>query len=161
VRAAFPVKLPRPLVACMLAVGLAVTVAACGTGGFSSGGDVARGKQLFSTVFAAGHGQMYSCSTCHTLAAASASGVLGPNLDNAFSADRIQGFKPTSIQQIVADQIRLPLQGIDVNGLTNVSPTGTTVMPANLVKGKDLADVAAFVATCAGNQNAPACSSGK
>ncbi len=160
-RAAFQVKLPRPLIACVLAVGLTVAVAACGTGGFSKGGDVARGKKLFSTVFDAGQGQKYSCSTCHTLAAAGAVGTIGPNLDNAFSADRIQGFKSSSIQQIVADQIRLPLQGIDVGGLTNVSPTGTTVMPAGLVKGKDLTDVAAFVATCAGNPNDPACVSGK
>jgi cytochrome c6 len=161
VRAAFPVTLPRPLVACMLAVGLAVAAAACGTGGYSSGGDVARGKQLFNTVFDAGNGQKYSCATCHTLAAAGASGVIGPNLDNAFSADRQQGFKSSSIQQIVADQIRLPLQGIDVGTLKDVSPTGTTVMPANLVKGKDLSDVAAFVARCAGNPNDPACISGK
>ena len=32
-----------------------------------------------------------------------------------------------------------------------MTPTGTTVMPANLVKGKDLTDVSAFVALCAGN----------
>ena len=159
-RAAFPVKLPRPLLAGALAAAAALAIAACGTGGYVKGGDVARGKQLFSTVFDAGHGQKYACSTCHTLAAAGASGVIGPNLDNAFSADRQQGFASSSIQQIVADQIRLPLQGIDVNGLRNVSPTGTTVMPAGLVKGRDLTDVSAFVATCAGNPTDPACAAG-
>jgi mono/diheme cytochrome c family protein len=30
-------------------------------------------------------------------------------------------------------------------------------MPANLVQGKDLTDVSAFVAQCAGNPNDPAC----
>ena len=159
-RAALPVKLPRLLVVCALAAGLAAVVAACGTGGYVKGGDVARGKQLFSKVLDAGHGQKYACSTCHTLAAAGAAGTIGPNLDNAFSADRQQGFKSSSIQQIVADQIRLPLQGVVVGQLKNVSPTGTTVMPAGLVKGKDLTDVSAFVATCAGNPTDPACAGG-
>jgi cytochrome c6 len=160
VRVAFPVKLPRPLVAGTLAIGLAVAAAACGTGGYVKGGDVTKGKQLFNTVVDAGHGQKYACSTCHTLAAAAAVGTIGPNLDNAFSADRQQGFKSSSIQQIVADQIRLPLQGIDVGALKNVSPTGTAVMPAGLFSGKDLTDVTAFVATCAGNATDPACAAG-
>jgi cytochrome c6 len=151
VRAALPVKLPRPLLAGALAIGLAVAAAACGTGGYVKGGDVTRGKQLFVSK---------TCGSCHTLQAAGTVGVLGPNLDNAFSADRQQGFASSSIQQIVADQIRLPLQGIDVGGLKNVSPTGTTVMPAGLVKGRDLTDVAAFVATCAGNATDPACAAG-
>ena len=154
------VKLPRPLIAGALAVGVAVAAAACGTGGYVKGGDVAYGKQVFNTAYAAGHNQKYSCSTCHTLAAAGASGVIGPNLDNAFSADRQQGFKESSIEQIVADQIRLPLQGVNAAGLSNVSPTGTTIMPANLVKGQDLKDVAAFVAHCAGNALDPMCSGG-
>ena len=159
-RAALPVKLPRPLLAGALAVGLVVAAAACGTGGYVKGGDVARGRQLFNTVVDAGHGLKYACSTCHTLAAAAAVGTIGPNLDNAFSADRQQGFKTSSIQEIVADQIRLPLQGVDVGTLKNVSPTGTTIMPAGLVKGKDLTDVSAFVATCAGNATNPACAGG-
>jgi len=138
---------------------VAIAVAACGTGGYVKGGDVARGKQVFGTTFDAGHGQKYACSTCHTLAAAGASGVIGPNLDNAFSADRTQGFKESSIQEIVADQIRLPLQGIQTSS-GSVSPTGTTVMPANLVHGQDLKDVAAFVAHCAGNAVDPLCSGG-
>ena len=46
------------------------------------------------------------------MAAAGASGIVGPNLDNAFSAVRDQGFEQSTIQQVVADQIRVPLQGI-------------------------------------------------
>jgi cytochrome c2 len=133
VRAALPVKLPRPLLAGALAVGLAIAAAACGTGGYVKGGDVTKGKQLFNTVVDAGHGQKYACSTCHTLAAAGAAGTIGPNLDNAFSADRQQGFPESTIRQMVHDQIEIP------------SPP----MPANLVKGADAADVAAFVAKCA------------
>src|SRR5262249_21330448 len=81
------------------------------------------------------------------------------NLDNAFSADRAQSFKESTIQQIVADQIRVPLQGVDTpNG--PATPNGATIMPANLVKGKDLLDVSAFVARCAGNGTDPSCSGG-
>jgi cytochrome c6 len=163
VRAAFTVKLPRPALAGALALSLALVAAACGTGGLDTGGDVARGKQIFNTTG--------KCATCHTLAAAGASGVVGPNLDNAFSADRRQGFEQSTMQQIVADQIRIPLQGLscpspesqDSQGTqscaqgSSVTPTGSTVMPANLVSGSDLTDVAAFVAKCAGNQNDPAC----
>jgi mono/diheme cytochrome c family protein len=171
VRAAFPVKLPRPALAGVLAASIALVAAACGTGGLSTGGDVSHGKVVFNTQYSNGHGQTYACSSCHTLAAAGAQGVIGPNLDNAFSAVRAQGFEQSSMQQIVADQIRIPLQGTtcpsqssqSTQGTqrcassTPVTPTGTAVMPANLVSGKDLTDVAAFVARCAGNPNDSAC----
>jgi cbb3-type cytochrome c oxidase subunit III len=123
--------------------------AACGTGGRVAGGDVSHGKQVFTQ----------NCASCHTLQAAGASGTIGPNLDDAFSADRKQSFKDSTIQQIVADQIRVPLQGVNTpNGPQ--TPNGTTVMPANIVKGKDLLDVSAFVARCAGNPLDASCSGG-
>jgi mono/diheme cytochrome c family protein len=160
-----PVRVPRPLLATALAV--VAVASACGTGGRVSAGDPAHGKQVFTKT----------CSSCHTLVAAGANGTIGPNLDNAFSADRSQGFKDSTIEQIVADQIRIPLQGLSCPKVTyqnrrhsptdtvcaegsNVGPAGNTVMPANLVKGKDLDDVSAFVALCAGNRTATACSGG-
>ncbi len=160
-RAAFPTGLPRQLTAGALAVGLVVVVAACGTGGISTGGDVSQGKRVF----------VRSCGYCHTLSAAGTTATRGPNLDNAFSAVRRQGFNDSTIQQVVADQIRIPLQGLACPSLesqapgfkgkcqpgSQVTPTGTTVMPANLVSGKDLTDVAAFVATCAGNPANTSC----
>ena len=161
-RAAFS-KPSRPALAGAVALTLVLLAAACGTGGKVSGGDVNHGKQVFSQT----------CGSCHTLAAAGASGTIGPNLDNAFGADRTQGFKASTIQEIVADQIRVPLQGTTCpnpayqpkSGTTTcaagspVTPVGNTVMPANLVKGKDLTDVSAFVARCAGATD-PACTSG-
>jgi len=167
VRAAFPVKLPRPLLAGAVAVAIVAVAAACGTGGRVSGGDIPHGKTVFTQ----------NCASCHTLQAAGAAGTIGPNLDNAFSADRDQGFKPSTIQQIVADQIRVPLQGLSCPNpiyqnkkhsstdtvcaaSSNVGPAGNTVMPANLVTGKDLVDVTAFVAQCAGNPQDPACAGG-
>ena len=166
-RAAFRVSLPRPLLAGALAVAVGLLVSACGTGGRVAGGDPARGKQVFTQ----------NCASCHTLQAAGASGTIGPNLDNAFSADRQQGFESSTIQEVVADQIRVPLQGLACPAPAYqpttqsgteakcaegslVTPTGNTVMPANLVKGKDLDDVAAFVALCAGNPTASGCGGG-
>ena len=140
------VKPPRPLLAGALAVAVVGVVAACGTGGRVAGGDISHGKQVFTQ----------NCASCHTLQAANASGTIGPNLDNAFSADRTQSFKDSTIQQIVADQIRVPLQGVATQNGPQ-TPNGYTVMPANLVHGKDLLDVSAFVARCAGNPNDPAC----
>jgi cytochrome c2 len=119
--------------AALVLAAAALAAAGCGTGGPAHGGDVARGKQLFL-----GQGR---CSACHTLADAGAQGRIGPNLDNAFAADRAQGYEESGIQQVVLDQIRIP-SCVDPNDPTRC-------MPANLVKGQDAADVSAYVAKCA------------
>jgi cbb3-type cytochrome c oxidase subunit III len=114
-------------------LGAALLAAGCGTGGPAKGSpDVANGQKLFTST-----GQ---CSACHTLAAAGSSGTIGPNLDDAFRADRQQGFDQGNIENVILDQIRL--------GSGEV--TGGTPMPANLVKGQDAVDVAAYVASVAG-----------
>jgi cbb3-type cytochrome c oxidase subunit III len=111
--------------------------AGCGTGGVAKGHpDVASGQKLF-----AGAAQ---CAACHTLAAAGSSGTIGPNLDDAFRADRQQGFNPSTIENVVLDQIRLG-SGAVTNG---------TPMPANLVRGQEALDVAAYVASVAGTGSA-------
>jgi cbb3-type cytochrome c oxidase subunit III len=108
-------------------LGGTLLLAGCGTGGKAASlGDQASGQKLFT-----GAGQ---CGGCHVLAAAGTSGTVGPNLDDAFRADRKQGFKESTIQNVVLDQIRDP------------SPP----MPSNLVKGQDAQDVAAYVAAVAG-----------
>ena len=87
--------------------------------------DLPNGKLLF----------VNKCSSCHTLAHANAQGTVGPNLDDAFRQDRVDGVKSTSIQGLVDYWIRYPnTQG---------------VMPAMLVKGQDAQDVAAYVARVA------------
>jgi cbb3-type cytochrome c oxidase subunit III len=130
------------LAAAVLATALTVAAAACGggTGGLSTGGDLAQGEVLFKQ----------KCGACHTLAAAGTAGTIGPNLDDAFAYDRAQGFPDSSIQQVVAGQIRDPLVPRDVEG-REVTPTGTPVMPADLVTGDDVDSVAAYVAQVAGN----------
>ena len=91
-------------------------------------GDPSHGKQLF----------VEKCASCHTLADAHTSGTVGPNLDDAFSSDKQQGFAIQSMEDLVRGQIAYP----------------EPPMPANLVNGQDANDVATYVAKCAGN---PAC----
>jgi mono/diheme cytochrome c family protein len=87
--------------------------------------DVVNGKVLFQK----------SCGSCHTLSHANSTGTTGPNLDDAFRQDRVDGMKSTSIQGLVDYWIRYP--------------NSEGVMPAMLLKGQDAQDVAAYVALVA------------
>ncbi|MFZ0343339.1 MAG: c-type cytochrome, partial [Gaiellaceae bacterium] len=140
-------------------VAAAFLVAGCGTGGPAGAGqrpDLQNGETLFK-----GAG---TCGSCHTLAAAGTSGTVGPNLDNAFAADVKQGYPQSSIENVVLDQIRLGSGQIDAPYTTskyyvqhclpphsNSPKCLSTEMPANLVKGQDAIDVAAYVASVAGS----------
>jgi cbb3-type cytochrome c oxidase subunit III len=117
---------------------VAVLLAACGTGGIVERGNLENGRKLFQTT----------CGQCHTLAAASTSGTLGPNLDAAFAQARADGYKESSIRDIVAGQIRDPGQYATGNRSDRLKAN----MPPDLVEGQDLADVATFVAENAGTQ---------
>jgi cytochrome c2 len=111
---------------------LAATGCGPGVGRAVSGqsADTSHGKQLF----------VEKCGFCHTLKEANTSGKLGPNLDEAFRPDYKQGFKESTIRQVVADQIQFP---------GNYGVKGPT-MPKDLVVGPDVEDVAAYVAAVAG-----------
>jgi mono/diheme cytochrome c family protein len=65
----------RGLVGACAVLIAALAATGCGSGGLTSGGDAALGKELFT-----GQGQ---CGSCHTLADAGTSGTTGPNLDDA------------------------------------------------------------------------------
>ena len=124
----------------LFAVGLAGVVlglAGCGGGdspGVSQGTDLANGREQF----------VEECASCHTLEAAGPGGSIGPNLDRAFSASREQGFEETTFEQVVRSQIAYP--GVD------------SVMQPDLVTGTNAADVAYFVAQCAGQaEDDPQC----
>jgi cbb3-type cytochrome c oxidase subunit III len=119
---------------------LAVGCGGAGTGGISSGGDTVRGEVLFKQ----------QCGGCHTLAAAGTVGVIGPNLDDAFAADREQGFEESSMQQVVAGQIKYPPEGRVNEEGQYVTSAGDPAMPPNLVTGDDVDSVAAYVASVAG-----------
>ncbi|HEX6702328.1 MAG TPA: c-type cytochrome [Gaiellaceae bacterium] len=114
----------------LIALAAALLAAGCGTGGLVKGGDATRGKTLFM-----GKGR---CAGCHALADAGSVATVGPNLDDAFAASRSDRsdmhVSDSTIESLVLDQIRI----------------AAPPMPANLVKGQDAADVAAYVASVAG-----------
>jgi mono/diheme cytochrome c family protein len=133
--------------ACGLALGatlaaVALLGAGCGTGGLASKkADTTHGKQLFQQ----------KCGSCHTLADAGTQGKIGPNLDDAFAGPRAQGFKESTIRNVVHGQI---LFAISNPGGVIEGPNGeeqrVTGMPQKLVTGSDAQDVAAYVASVAG-----------
>jgi mono/diheme cytochrome c family protein len=103
---------------------LATAVAALSLGGCAlkhSTGNLVNGKKLFVS----------NCGSCHTLSHANSTGTIGPNLDDAFRQDRLDGVKSTSIEGLVGYWIAYP----NTQGR----------MPANLVKGQNAQDVAAYV----------------
>jgi mono/diheme cytochrome c family protein len=107
----------------------------CGTGGPVKGGNASAGKKLFLADA--------RCGSCHTLKDAGSRGTVGPNLDAAFAQSKAEDFKKSSIENVVLDQIRYPTKG--------------SGMPANLVKGQQADDVAAYVALCAASTDKQAC----
>jgi cbb3-type cytochrome c oxidase subunit III len=132
------------LIASFAAVAAVLVAAGCGTGGLGDRkADKAKGKVLFSQ----------KCAACHVLADAGAVGIAGPSLDDAFAQVRAQGFKESTIFEVVDKQITLPTerdlkdpkQEVHVNG-----PLATVQMPPNLVTGADRDAVAAYVASVAG-----------
>lgn len=80
------------------------------------------------------------CAVCHTLAAATAVGKVGPNLD------QLKPNQSLILNTIANGCLQQPLKA---NATTNCAGYGT--MPANLVAGRDAQDVAAFVAKVAGH----------
>jgi mono/diheme cytochrome c family protein len=104
----------------------AVALSGCGGTGVASPAsvDLVKGKQLFIS----------NCGSCHALADAGTAGTIGPNLDDAYYADRVVGMKDSSFEAMVREQIDL----------------ADPPMPRHIVKGSDAADVAAYVAKVAG-----------
>ena len=128
-----PNRRPRALrnsLALIAVLLVAFLAAGCGAVGRVTSGDTSKGKQLFTQ----------KCASCHTLADAKSQGTLGPNLDDAFSSDKAQGFSPQTMADVVRGQIAY------------ADPEGP--MRPNLVRGSDADSVALYIAKCAGN---PAC----
>ena len=133
------------LIAAAVATAAVLVAAGCGTGGLGNrkAADVAKGKELFTS----------KCAACHVLADAGAVGNAGPNLDDAFVELRKQGFKESTIFEVVNKQMKYPtdrdlfVEGRDVhlNG-----PLPTVQMAADIVTGADREAVAAYVTAVAG-----------
>ncbi|HEX3609372.1 MAG TPA: c-type cytochrome [Solirubrobacterales bacterium] len=124
------VKLPnpiRPLLVLAALAAVALPASGCGT----SNADVARGRVLF----------IQKCGVCHTLAEAGTTAQIGPNLDEAFAAAREAGEGGDTVEGIVKTQVGFPRP-------SNSDPAVS--MPADVVTGQDLEDVAAYVGLYAG-----------
>jgi plastocyanin len=105
------------------AVSAAAVAAGCGR---EEADDLVNGKTLF----------VERCGRCHVLSRANASGVVGPDLDEAFDRARRDGLGEDTVEGVVRRQIANVLRGSE--------------MPEDLVVGQDADDVAAYVAYAAG-----------
>ena len=123
-------KPPNPIRALLaLAALAAVALAASGCG--TSKGDEERGRVLF----------IQKCGVCHEMAQAGTTAQIGPNLDDAFAAARSAGQDGDTIKGITAAQIENPRPSTENSAVS---------MPAEIVTGQDLEDVAAYVGMYAG-----------
>jgi len=117
------VRLSLSLVLAVAAIGL---VTGCtNNSGSEQSANLVKGKQLF----------VQKCGSCHVLARAGSKGVTGPNLDAAFAAARQENWGDDGVRGVVYGQI--------------LYPNPSSPMPANLLAGKDAANVAAYVSTVA------------
>jgi mono/diheme cytochrome c family protein len=117
----------RILLALAALAALAVAASGCGT----STADEQRGRILF----------VQKCGVCHEMAQAGTTAQIGPNLDDAFAAARAAGEGGETIEGIVEAQVEFPRPSTD-------NPNNS--MPADVVNGQDLDDVAAYVGRYAG-----------
>ncbi|HEU4945151.1 MAG TPA: c-type cytochrome [Solirubrobacterales bacterium] len=123
-------KPPNPIRLLLLLsalVAIALPASGCGT----STADVERGRTLF----------VQKCGTCHAMAQAGTTGQLGPDLDDAFAAARAAGQTDSTIEGVVHAQVENPRPMTDNPAVS---------MPAKIVTGQDLEDVAAYVGMYAG-----------
>ena len=122
----------RTRLLCLAACGaLAVGLGACENDNVDpKNADLIAGKKAFAQ----------KCGSCHVLERAGTTGVQGPNLDEAFRQALRDGFGRDTIRGVVADQIEHP---------ADVPEDSPAYMPADLVEGRLVGDVAAYVAMVA------------
>ncbi len=117
----------RPLLVLAALAAVALPASGCGT----SSADPERGRLLF----------IQKCGVCHAMAQAGTSAQIGPNLDDAFAAARAAGEGGDTVEGVVKAQVEFPRP-------SNSNPAVS--MPADVVTGQDLEDVAAYVGLYAG-----------
>jgi mono/diheme cytochrome c family protein len=120
-------KLIRTLPALAALALVVVGASGCGT----TTANETRGRALF----------VQKCGVCHSLAQAGSSAQVGPDLDDAFASAREAGETSRTIEGIVKAQVENPRPSTDNPAVS---------MPADIVSGQDLDDVAAYVGTWAG-----------
>jgi uncharacterized cupredoxin-like copper-binding protein len=99
----------------------------------SSGDNLVAGKQAF----------VAKCGSCHVLKRAGTTGVVGPNLDEAFQRARGEGFGQSSFKGIIYRQILQPARTSQTDPATGKEGAK---MPAELYTGAQAREVAAYVA---------------
>lgn len=109
---------------------LAAGLSACEHANIDPDADLLAGKKAFAQ----------KCGSCHVLERAGTRGATGPNLDEAFRQALADGFGRGTIHGVVADQIKFP---------ADVPEDSPAYMPADLVEGRLVGDVAAYVAMAA------------
>ena len=106
-----------------------LTASGCGV---AESGNTDRGQVLFTS----------KCASCHALKDAGSTGALqGPDLDAAFAQARASGMDSDTVAGVVKAQVENPRPSTNNPSVS---------MPANLVTGDDLEDVASYVASVAG-----------
>jgi plastocyanin len=115
----------RALIGAVVGGTALAVVAGCGL--TESEPDLVAGKRLF----------VERCGSCHILNRAETTGVQGPNLDEAFRKALSEGFGRGGVEGVVLEQIKFP---------ADVPRNNPAYMPADLVKGDDARNVAAYVA---------------
>jgi mono/diheme cytochrome c family protein len=122
-----PLNPTRLLPALAALAALALAASGCGT----TTADEERGRSLF----------IQNCGTCHALAEAGTAAQIGPDLDAAFASAREVGETDSTIEGIVKGQVENPRPMTDNQAVS---------MPAEILEGQDLDDVAAYVGHWAG-----------
>lgn len=117
----------RMLLAFAALAAIALPASGCGT----SSADVERGRVLF----------VQKCGRCHALAQAGTTAQVGPSLDDAFAAARAAGEGGSTVEGVVKAQVENPRPSTENPAVS---------MPADLVNGQDLEDVAAYIGRYAG-----------
>lgn len=120
-------NLIRPLLVLAALAAVALPVSGCGT----SDADPERGRALF----------VEKCGVCHAMAQAGTTAQSGPDLDAAFAAARAAGENASTVEGIVEAQVEFPRPSTSNPAVS---------MPADIVTGQDLDDVAAYVGLYAG-----------
>ena len=136
-------RIPRVLSPLTAARGKAAVIASISlvAGGLVAGcdlqenADLERGRSLF----------VENCGTCHALTEARTAATIGPDLDLSFAHARSKGMDQDTIEGVVSAQVENPRY------IREEDPDyAKTFMPAGIVSGRDLEDVAAYVASVAG-----------
>jgi mono/diheme cytochrome c family protein len=130
-----------------------LALSACGTGGHVDEGSQGNGKRLFAQA----------CTACHALADAGSASDIGPNLDDAFAQARADGMTTATFTQVVAAQIKYPIQETST-GAPGMPGPDTTLPECGDVEGdafcvddRDRAvnDIAVYVGNVAGTGKPP------